>query len=105
MKDGQIGVPVKDYIAQSGEFTFCIFVLAAVALKAWQERRRYALAAVLLALVFLANVLYAANSRTALVVIPVLLLLFACKHLNWKGMASLLLAVVVAAALGRLSAR
>jgi O-antigen ligase len=99
-KDSQIGVPVKDYIAQSGEFTFCIFVLAAVALNAWHVQRRwYALAAVLLALVLLANVLYAAHSRTALVVIPVLLLLFACKHLNWKGMASLLLAGAVAAAL------
>ena len=98
-KDGQIGVPVKDYIAQSGEFTFCIFVLAVAALNAWQlQRRWYALAAVLLALIFLANVLYAANSRTALVVIPVLLLLFACRHLHWKGMVSLLLAAVVAAA-------
>ncbi len=53
----------------------------------------------LLALVFLANVLYVAHSRTALVVIPVLLLLFACKHLSWRGMILLLLAGVVAAAL------
>lgn len=99
-KESQIGVPVKDYIAQSGEFTFCIFVLAAVALEAWQVQQRwYAFAAVLLASVFLGNVLYVARSRTALVVIPVLLLLFACKHLNWKGMVSLLLAGVVAAAL------
>src|SRR4051794_28517149 len=51
-KDAQIGVPAKDYIAQSGEFTFCIFVLAALALKAWQVQRRwYALAAMSLALV------------------------------------------------------
>jgi O-antigen ligase len=99
-KDGQIGVPVKDYIAQSGEFTFCIFVLAVVALHAWQvQRRRYALATVLLALVFLANVLYAANSRTALVVIPVLLLLFACKYLCWREIFLLLMVGMVVAGL------
>jgi len=98
--DNAIGVPVKDYIAQSGEFTICIFVLAAVALKAGRVQRRwYALTAVLLALVFMANVLYVANSRTALVVIPVLLLLFACKHLRWREMILLLLAGVVAVAL------
>ena len=48
---------------------------------------------------FLANVLLVTNSRTPLVVIPILLLLFACKHLNWRGIVSLLLAGVVAAAL------
>jgi O-antigen ligase len=95
-----IGVPVKDYIAQSGEFTICIFVLGAVALKAGRVQRRwYSLTAMLLALVFMANVLYVANSRTALVVIPVLLLLFACKHLRWREMILLLLAGVVAVAL------
>ena len=93
------GVPVKDYIAQSGEFTFCAFLLAALALIRWPEQRRNAIVLMLLTGVFLINVLYVAHSRTALVVIPVLLLLFACKHLNWKGMASLLLAGVVAAAL------
>jgi len=93
------GVPVKDYIAQSGEFTFCAFLLAALALKRWPEHRRNAIALLLLIAVFLINVLYVAHSRTALVIIPILLLLFACQHLNRKGMVSLLLAGVVAAAL------
>ena len=93
------GVPVKDYIAQSGEFTFCAFLLAALALKRWPQQRLYSILLVLLIAVFLINVLYVAHSRTALVIIPVLLLLFACKHLSWKGMVSLLLAGMVAAAL------
>jgi hypothetical protein len=54
---------------------------------------------VLLALVFLANILYAAHSRTALVVIPVLMLVFACKHLKRKGIATLFLAGVIMTAL------
>jgi hypothetical protein len=92
-------VPVKDYIAQSGEFTFCAFLLAAVALSRWPEQRRNAIALMLLIGIFLINVLYVAHSRTALVIIPVLLLMFACQHLNWKGTVSLLLAGVVVTAL------
>src|ERR1044071_8482184 len=33
------GIPVKDYIAQSGEFIVCIFIFAVVALEAWKVRR------------------------------------------------------------------
>jgi hypothetical protein len=76
------GVPVKDYIAQSGEFTFCAFLLAALALKRWPEHRRNAIALLLLIAVFLINVLYVAHSRTALVIITILLLLFACQQLR-----------------------
>jgi len=37
---GRIWRPVKDYIAQTGEFAVCIFLLAGIALKAWQGQRR-----------------------------------------------------------------
>jgi len=95
-----IGIPVKDYIAQSGEFTFCIFVLAALALAAWHEgRRRHAIAPLLLALAFLVNVVYVATSRTSLVILPIMLLLFACRHLSWKGVTALLSTGVVTGAL------
>lgn len=98
-RDSTVGVPIKDYIAQSGEFTFCIFVLAALGLKAWHERRlQFATALCLLALIFLANVLYVATSRTALVILPVLVLLFAARHLNRKETVALLLAALVMAA-------
>ncbi|MGE3996586.1 MAG: O-antigen ligase family protein [Variibacter sp.] len=69
------GIPIKDYIYQS----IC-FVLAAcglIHLIISMERNRrygYALAAVLLTVLFLANMAYVATARTALVILPVLLL-------------------------------
>ena len=96
-KQGAVGVPVKDYIAQSGEFTLCAFVLFGLAL--WEPRRGYAIALVILALAFLANVFYVTASRTPLVAVPILLMLFAVKHLSWRGTLGALLAAVVTAAL------
>jgi O-antigen ligase len=72
------GVPVKDDIAQSGIFTLCAFVLFRVAVDRWNEGRRgVAAACVALGLLFIANMIYVVTSRTALVVIPVLYVLFA----------------------------
>jgi hypothetical protein len=94
------GIPVKDYIAQSAEFTVCIFLLAGIALTAWRERRRaLGLALWLLALIFLVNILYVSTSRTALVVIPVLLVLFAWKQLPWKATIGVLVAAMMLGAL------
>ena len=91
-----IGMPIKDYIAQSTVFTLCIFGLAEGAFLAWHKARRpLAVAIVLLAIVFLANILYVATSRTALVAVPILLVLFAFLRLGWKGAASLLIAIMV----------
>jgi O-antigen ligase len=93
---GAVGILVKDYVAQNAEFTACAFLLAAVAFKAWQDGRR-GLAAVLtlLALAFVANMFEVTTSRTALVVLPVLLLLFAGTHLSWKGTFGLLMAALI----------
>ena len=44
---------------------------------------------------FFANTLYAATSRTALVVLPLLLALFALIRLSWKSAGALLIAMVV----------
>jgi O-antigen ligase len=94
------GVPVKDYIAQGAEFTVCVFLLAALALEAWRNRRHwFALALLLVLLIFLANILCVLVSRTALVVVPILLLLFACRRLPWKGTIGLLLAGLMLGAL------
>jgi O-antigen ligase len=94
------GIPFKDHIAQSTEFTICIFLLARMALDRWREdNRRLAIAFALLALLFLADIPFL-GTRTALVVIPALFVLFVAKHLSWKGTAAVLLAAVVVAAPG-----
>ena len=95
-RGGRPGIPVKDYIAQSTEFTVCVLLLTAIALKGWRERRHgLAIALAVTALVFLANILWVSASRTSLVIIPVLILLFACKQLPWNAMAGLLLTAVI----------
>jgi O-antigen ligase len=72
------GVPVKDDIAQSGIFTLCGFALFRFAVDQWNAgRRSLALACVALGLLFIANMIYVVTSRTALVVIPILYVLFA----------------------------
>jgi O-antigen ligase len=89
---GGIGVPVKDYIAQTAEFTVCIFLLAAISIEAWRARQyRGAIAVLLLASLFTANILSIWTSRTVLVTLPVLLLLFAFKYLPRKGAIALVL--------------
>ncbi len=92
------GVPVKDYIAQTGEFMVCIFLFAEIAVQAWRKQQRgQALALLLAASVFLANLFAISTSRTGLVVIPILLLLFIWRHVGRRQLAGTLIA---AAALG-----
>jgi O-antigen ligase len=79
------GVPVKDYIAQSAMFTVCVLVIMRFAYDIWRDGRRLlALAITMLALIFLANVFYVATSRTSLVVIPILLVVFGYRLFGWK---------------------
>jgi hypothetical protein len=95
------GVPVKDYISQGAMFTVCVYALAEIARRAWQDgRRRTALLLVVLAFVFLANVFVIAPSRTAIVVIPILLLFFGYRAFGWKGATGLVVAgaVIIASA-------
>ncbi len=80
------GIPVKDRIVQSGEFVLCAFGAIYLALDLYRSGRRVlALALAALAGAFLANVLYIAASRTALVVIPFLLLLLGFRWFGRKG--------------------
>ena len=95
------GVPVKDYIVQSGEFLLCAFALTHLALSAWSRQRRLVAVALLgLALLFVANLVFVISSRTSLVVFPVMLAVLAAQRLSLKGSLTLLLAaaVLVAAA-------
>lgn len=97
----QSGVPVRDYIAQSSEFMICIFALLAFAFDRQREGRgRHAAAAVLLALLFLADIVLVSTGRTALVVIPLLLLMLGFRLFGWKGVA---LACVVGVAVTALA--
>jgi len=81
------GVPVKDTIVQSGLFTLCIIVLVDAALDLWRRRRRrLAFSMLVLAGAFLADMVFVANSRTALLVLLLLLIVFAVRRLDWKGM-------------------
>jgi O-antigen ligase len=95
-KKYSVGVPVKDYVAQSAIFTVCIAILLDLALKAWRSARAdIASACLLLAMAFLANIFFIAVSRTALLFLPVLLLLFGIRRFDWKGTLGLLAGFVV----------
>lgn len=94
------GVPVKNYIVQSIEFTICAFVALHVALLAGREGR-HGVAAILLALalLFLLDIFFVVTGRTALVVVAVLLVLFGIRQFGWKGAIGALVAGGVLAAL------
>jgi O-antigen ligase len=87
-----LGVPVRDPVAQSAEFTVCIFALMAVASGAWRAGRRwYAISLIALAFTFFANMLYVSTSRTALIVFPILLVLFGLREFGRRGALALLI--------------
>lgn len=79
------GVPVKDYIAQSGEFVLCAFGLIAAAIKSRKDGRSWmAVGLLILAFAFLANVTYIAAGRTAIVVIIGLLIWVSLRSTDWR---------------------
>jgi hypothetical protein len=83
------GVPVKDTTVQSMMFTLCIAVLADVALDAWRSGRRgVALALAALAGLFLANLVFVATGRVPLAILVLLLMLWAIRRMDWKGIAA-----------------
>ena len=93
------GVPVKNAATQSGEFVTCLFGLLYLAYDAFLARRwpwLIALAAVMTAM--LVNIMFVATGRTALVMVPVLLALFAVKKLSARGVAILAVAAVAVGA-------
>jgi O-antigen ligase len=90
------GVPVKDYITQSGVFTLCAFGLIHIGFERWMERRRVlAIAAFAWALLFVSSIFYVSTSRTTLVVIPMLLLLVGLQRASWRALAGCILAGLV----------
>jgi O-antigen ligase len=85
------GLPVKDYIIQSGLFVLCAFILLYLARDALQRRRYpvFALRAALAA-AFLADVFFVTSGRTSLVTVPVLLLLYALVCFRWKAASAIM---------------
>ena len=98
---GNEGVPVKSYIVQSLEFTMCAAVLLDLAaararLREWKIAAAFAV----LCLAFLGDIFFVTTGRTALVIIPVLVLLYGFRHSGWRGIfiagaAGLIVAAVV----------
>lgn len=87
-----LGVPVRDYIAQSGEFALCSFGLLAFALKSFRSQRPWrALAALAIALLFVSNVMFIATGRTTVVVMIVLLVWFGIQQVSWKSAGTVVL--------------
>jgi O-antigen ligase len=92
-----VGVPVKDYITQSGVFALCAFALLGGAAQAWRSRRpRPALVLALVAMAFVANIGFVETGRTTLAAVAVLVPLFGFRYFGWRGMAA---ALVVGCAL------
>jgi hypothetical protein len=90
------GIPVKDYIAQSTGFLICAFALGMFAFLRLRSREfRAASGLFLLALAFILNIFYAAPGRTALVVIPLLVLIFGFREFGWRGTGAAILACAV----------
>lgn len=80
------GVFVKSYIVQSAEFTICTAVLLYLALeRARDSQWRQTLGCLVLALCFMADMFFIATSRTSLVVLPALIVLFGARQFGWKG--------------------
>jgi O-antigen ligase len=98
------GVPVKDYVIQSGEFMLCTFALAYLAAVLWQQHRRpLAIALALLALGFFANIIFIATARATLVAAVVLVMAFALARFGWRGTLAIALGVIAVAALAWVS--
>jgi O-antigen ligase len=94
------GVPVKNYIDQSQEFALCAFALALPALTALRQQRwRVAAICTALSLMFVADMLFVVSARTALVCMPVLLVLFASLHLSRRATGLLFAGAAVASLL------
>jgi O-antigen ligase len=93
------GIIVKDHILQGGEFAACAFFLCGIALTTWQQgRRRLAAALLLLAAVFLGNVVYIGTSRTGLLVAAALAVLVVFKLSQPRLRAAAVAALLVAGA-------
>lgn len=99
------GIPVKDYIAQNYEFALCAFGIAGVVGQLMRDgRSKLAYLLIALAVLFIANIVTVATSRTILVCIPVLFAVFCLRHFGKLQIVSAaVIAVLLAAAVWAVS--
>jgi O-antigen ligase len=95
----EYGVPVKDYISQSGVFTLCVIVLLDRAFTVWKVAPRTAIIYAGVSLLFFANIVLVATSRTTLVVLAVLLVMLGVKHHHRLALGWFLAGLAVVAAI------
>ena len=85
-RPGNPGVPFKNQITQSAEFTICAFCLIPVAITAYRTGHyTRGTSLFILSALFLVDVAFVATSRSELVVIATLITLSSVRALNWKG--------------------
>jgi O-antigen ligase len=92
------GVPVKDYIIQSIEFTLCGFALLDRAIAGWGKSRAASLILAGLALLFLGNIIFVVLGRTSIVIIIVLFGLLGLRHFERRALTAFVAVGVVIAA-------
>ena len=92
------GIFVKNHIDQGQEFALCVVALAYPIL-AFLRAGRISLALLLgaVALSFVVNMAFVIVSRTALVTMPILLVIFALLHLRWRSMVVVLITLIALA--------
>jgi O-antigen ligase len=91
------GIFVKNYIDQGQEFSLCAVALAYPVVTSLKEgRTKTALWLAAIALGLVANMMFVVTSRTALVTMPVMLVIFLLLHLRWQvAIAAIAAAVLV----------
>jgi O-antigen ligase len=101
LKSGaEYGVAVKNYIDQSQEFALCAVVLAYPVIGLLRAGRVVpALLLSAIGLSFVVNMAFVVVSRTVLVTMPVMLVVFALMHLRWRTSLIAFCVVIVLAGL------
>jgi hypothetical protein len=80
------GVPFKNYITQSTEFAISAFFFFYLAVDAWKAREHiFSILIFLVGFAFIGNIVFVATSRTELIVIAALTILFGAQRYGWKG--------------------
>jgi O-antigen ligase len=92
------GIPVKNYIDQSQEFTLCAVAVVYPIVRLFGQKR-FTQAALLAAigLSLVANMAFVVVSRTALVTVPIMLLVFALRHLERRNVVIVACSIIVLA--------
>jgi O-antigen ligase len=82
---GASGVPAHDSVFQGSEFLICGFGALGYAALSDRGNGRWRMALFALGVLFLANFAFAATSRSALLIAPLLFLLLGWRLFRWKG--------------------